>query len=58
MVSKTCEDIAIFSLEGCVEQGFLERLGTFDWEKPLVLPMQQRLLGQAARTLLRRVPSR
>lgn len=28
--------IHVFSLEGCVEQGFLERLTTFDWSAPVV----------------------
>jgi hypothetical protein len=27
------EAIAIFSLEGCVNQGFMERLKTFDWDR-------------------------
>jgi len=26
------EDIHVFSLEGCVQQGFLQRLHSFDWE--------------------------
>lgn len=30
--------IHIFSLEGCVEQGFLSRLTTFDWEQPAPIP--------------------
>lgn len=30
--------IHIFCLEGCVEQGFLSRLNTFDWEKPTEIP--------------------
>ena len=30
--------IHIFSLEGCVEQGFLSKLNTFDWDKPAVVP--------------------
>jgi small subunit ribosomal protein S1 len=33
-----CEDIFVFSLEGCVAQGFLSRLQDFDWEEPLVMP--------------------
>lgn len=28
--------IHVFSLEGCVEQGFLERLTTFDWSAPVI----------------------
>ncbi len=30
--------IHIFSLEGCVEQGFLSKLNTFDWNKPAAVP--------------------
>jgi len=30
--------IHIFSLEGCVRQGFLERLETFDWEETTNIP--------------------
>jgi len=30
--------IHIFSLEGCVEQGFLSRLNTFDWGQPAPIP--------------------
>lgn len=30
--------IHIFSLEGCVEQGFLSRLNTFDWDTPTNVP--------------------
>jgi hypothetical protein len=30
--------IHIFCLEGCVEQGFLSKLNTFDWDKPVTIP--------------------
>jgi hypothetical protein len=30
--------IHIFCLEGCVEQGFLPKLNTFDWDKPVSVP--------------------
>jgi hypothetical protein len=33
-----CEDLHIFSLEGCIEQGFLERLKGFTWDQPILLP--------------------
>ncbi len=33
----------IFSLEGCVRQGFLERLPEFDWNQPVVVPPATRL---------------
>jgi len=35
------DDIFIFSLEGCVEQGFLSRLRDFDWEQALTMPTEQ-----------------
>jgi len=28
----------IFCLEGCVEQGFLSKLNTFDWNEPVAIP--------------------
>ena len=28
------QEVHVFSLEGCVRQGFLERLDDFDWEEP------------------------
>jgi len=34
-----CDDLHIFSLEGCVAQGFLERLQDFDWDGPVRLPL-------------------
>lgn len=30
--------IHIFSLEGCVSQGFLSKLNTFDWDAPVSIP--------------------
>jgi hypothetical protein len=30
--------IHVFSLEGCVEQGFLSKLNTFEWDKPVEAP--------------------
>ena len=33
-----CEDLYVFSLEGCVQQGFLERMKTFTWDNPILLP--------------------
>lgn len=30
--------IHIFCLEGCIEQGFLDRLVDFDWDKPVPVP--------------------
>ncbi len=35
------EHIYIFSLEGCVEQDYLARIGELDWEAPQVMPTAQ-----------------
>jgi hypothetical protein len=42
--------IGIYSLEGCVAQGFLARLRTFDWDAPVAQPSAARpvALGLAA----------
>lgn len=34
-----CQAIYVFSLEGCVRQGFLARLHDFDWDAPVVEPV-------------------
>ena len=34
------ETIYVFSLEGCAQQGFLDRLRTFDWERPVEPPLR------------------
>lgn len=47
--------IHIFSLEGCVEQNYLSRLNTFDWDRPVPLPKninQVRLIRTAFAALL------
>ena len=35
------DHLYIFSLEGCVEQGFLERLYSFEWDLPVIEPTMQ-----------------
>jgi len=43
-----CREIYIFSLEGCVRQGLLERLIQFNWDGPVDLPaIHARRVGQA-----------
>lgn len=32
------DHLYIFSLEGCLKQGFLARLKTFEWDRPMMLP--------------------
>jgi hypothetical protein len=34
------DDIHIFSLEGCLHQGFLKRLIDFDWDGPVEIPYE------------------
>lgn len=43
--------IHIFSLEGCVEQGYLTKLSQFDWDKPIE-PPQKRKAVKAIRTFI------
>lgn len=38
IASQHSSDIRVFSLEGCVEQGFLDRLVNFDWQAPCPHP--------------------
>ncbi|MBE9527008.1 MAG: hypothetical protein IME94_08545 [Proteobacteria bacterium] len=38
LARRYCDDIHIFSLEGCVEQGFMEPLIDFDWNHPIHQP--------------------
>jgi len=35
MAARACGDVSMFSLEGCVQQGFLARLLGFDWDGPV-----------------------
>ena len=35
------DQILVFSLEGCVQQGFLSRLLDFDWDAPVAVPMRR-----------------
>jgi len=48
LAQRHCHEIYIFSLEGCVRQGFLERLIDFNWDGPVELPaMHARRVGRA-----------
>jgi hypothetical protein len=47
-----CDDLYIHSLEGCVRQGFLERLRAFDWAEA-VTPPQGATLAAGLRSGLR-----
>jgi hypothetical protein len=41
LAGRWSEEIFVYSLEGCVQQGFLERLRGFDWEEPVMLPLKR-----------------
>lgn len=47
------DDIHIFSLEGCIQQGFLAKLADFDWEQPFVPPVDSAMQVQHVRQALR-----
>jgi hypothetical protein len=47
-----CDDLLIHSLEGCVRQGFLPRLRTFEWNE-VVAPPKEAAIGAALRNMLR-----
>jgi len=48
-----CDDIHIFSLEGCAQQGFLDRLDGFIWDNPILLPETSLLHVENKRRSLR-----
>ena len=51
-IANNCHgDVHIFSLEGCVEQGFLDRLTSFDWNKETKCPRHWTALIATARFL-------
>lgn len=47
----SCDDIHIFSLEGCVKQDFLKSLVSFDWDCPVKKPQLLSSLFALARIL-------
>jgi hypothetical protein len=48
-------DIHIFSLEGCLKQGFLNRLKNFEWDQPIIEPIEQSARVARMRTSFRSV---
>lgn len=48
-----CDDLYIFSLEGCVEQGLIEPLKTFTWDAPILLPHSSQAYVDSWRRALR-----
>jgi len=55
MASRWSDNIAVYSLEGCVRQGFLPQLREFDWGQPITLPLEQARRVEAIRKTLRAV---
>ncbi|MFN7036483.1 MAG: hypothetical protein ACK4SN_08960 [Bellilinea sp.] len=45
-------EVSVFSLEGCVQQGFLERLPDFDWQKSVRIERRKYILVHQIRNLL------
>jgi hypothetical protein len=54
---RLCADLHVFSLEGCVRQGFLPRLRAFDWsgpeEAPKTTTRRMKLMRRAGGAVLR-----
>ncbi|MBN1147438.1 MAG: hypothetical protein JXA78_09290 [Anaerolineales bacterium] len=48
-----CDDIHVFSLEGCVEQGFMEELSSFAWDYPVLMPEEGLARVESFRKALR-----
>lgn len=53
LAQRCTDDIHIFSLEGCVQQGFLEQLLNFEWECPATPPVARIEEVEHLRTALR-----
>ena len=53
LAQRWTDDIHIFSLEGCVQQGFLQQLRSFDWECAVTFPLTRVAEVERLRTALR-----
>ena len=53
LAAARCRDIHVFSLEGCVRQGFLDRLQGFAWDLPVQPPRLRTSMLNALRTIFR-----
>ncbi|MHB0989170.1 MAG: hypothetical protein ACYC3P_10990 [Bellilinea sp.] len=51
--SRYSDQLYIFSLEGCVRQGFLEKLSQLDWSQNVLIPAKETERIQGYRRLLR-----
>lgn len=52
IAAKDSDSIHIFSLEGCVEQGYFERLPDFDWSAPAPVAARYHVAARAIRILI------
>jgi len=55
LASRRTDDIAVFSLEGCVRRGWLTRLRTFEWDDPITPPLRTAKQVDRCRRVLRAV---
>ena len=46
------DEIYVFSLEGCVREGYVERLTNFVWDKPILIPVASTLAVKRWRSAL------
>ena len=53
LAAARCRDIHVFSLEGCVRQGFLDRLRDFTWAAPVQPPRLRASILNALRSVFR-----
>ena len=55
LARRRSDDVHVFSLEGCVRQGFLSRLKAFDWDRTVTPPLETAGQVEKARRALRAV---
>jgi hypothetical protein len=55
LASRSTDNLYIFSLEGCLRQGFLDKLARLDWEENEIAPIQQTRNMRLFRTALQTV---
>jgi hypothetical protein len=55
LAARLTTDIGVFSLEGCVRQGFLPRLRTFDWNAPVEIPTAEAVVVDRWRMIARAI---
>jgi hypothetical protein len=52
IASHFTNDIGIFSLEGCVQQGFIPKLKNFDWNQSVMISRETLKKGERFRTMI------